>query len=162
MATRTLLDVFLRESPQIVAITMRLICESVVQNDGSSGPLSSGESELAAVVKAVTEGLGLQSTLNDFDKSDATAAIGMVHRLGSGKVRHLAVGDHGISITFVQGKICISNMSGLENLSDAQPKYLGAEPCCAVRKRVFGYLSMQGCDRSQKSDDKAYSAENKM
>ena len=62
--------------------------------------LSSGESELAAVVRAATEGLGLQSILGDFDlcghvavKSDATAAIGMVHRLGFGKVRHLAVGD---------------------------------------------------------------------
>ena len=62
--------------------------------------LSSGESELAAVVRAATEGLGLQLILSDFDlcghvaiKSDATAVIGMNHRLGSGKVRHLAVGD---------------------------------------------------------------------
>ena len=44
--------------------------------------LSSGESELAAVVRAATEGLGLQSILSDFDlwghvaiKSDAKAAI---------------------------------------------------------------------------------------
>ena len=62
--------------------------------------LSNGESELAAVVRAATEGVGLQSILGDFDlcghvsiKSDATAAIGMVHRLGMGKVRHVAVGD---------------------------------------------------------------------
>ena len=62
--------------------------------------LSSGESELAALVRAATEGMGLQSILNDFClcghvtiKSDATAASGMVHRLGLGKVRHLAVGD---------------------------------------------------------------------
>ena len=47
--------------------------------------LSSGESELAAVVRAATEGLGIQSILRDFDlcgyvaiKSDATASIGMV------------------------------------------------------------------------------------
>ena len=47
--------------------------------------LSSGESEEAAVVRAATEGMGLQSILNDFClcghvsiKSDATAAIGMV------------------------------------------------------------------------------------
>ena len=50
--------------------------------------LSSGESELAGVVRTATEGLGLQSILSDFDlcghvaiKSDATAAIGMFHRL---------------------------------------------------------------------------------
>ena len=55
--------------------------------------LSSGESELAAVVRAATEVMGLQSILNDFClrghvaiKSDATAAFGMVHRLGLGKV----------------------------------------------------------------------------
>ena len=60
----------------------------------------SGESELAAVVRAATESVGLQSILSDFGlfghvamKSDTTAAIGMVHRLGFGKVRHLAVGD---------------------------------------------------------------------
>ena len=72
----------------------RSFCDCMVQNDGFLA-LSSGESELAA-----TEGFGLQSILGDFDlcghvavKSDATAAIGMVHRLGLGKVRHLAVGD---------------------------------------------------------------------
>ena len=62
--------------------------------------LSSGESELAAVVRAATQSMGLQSILNDFClcghvtiKSDATAAIWMVHRFGLGKVRHMAVGD---------------------------------------------------------------------
>ena len=62
--------------------------------------LSSGKSELAAVVKVATEGMGLQSIQNYFSlcghvaiKSDATAAIGMVHRLGLGRVRHLAVRD---------------------------------------------------------------------
>ena len=62
--------------------------------------LGSGESELAAVVRAATEVMGLRSILNDFClcghvaiESDATAAIGMVHRLRLGKVQHLAVGD---------------------------------------------------------------------
>ena len=62
--------------------------------------LSSGESKMAAVVTVAPEGLGSQSILSDFHlcchvaiKCDATAAIGMVHRLGFGKVRHLAVGD---------------------------------------------------------------------
>ena len=62
--------------------------------------LSSGESELGALVKAGTEGLGVQSLLADFDidiqvklLSDSTAAIGMVRRLGLGRVRHLATAD---------------------------------------------------------------------
>ena len=34
--------------------------------------------------------------------------------------------------------------------------------CCAIRKRVIGHLSMQDCNRSQKSDEKAYVADSKM
>ena len=86
-------------------------------------------------MRAATEGLGLQSILSDFDvcghaaiKSDATAAIGMVHRLGLGKVRHLAVGDLWIQHHVRSGKIRVSKNSGLENPSDAQTKYLGPEP----------------------------------
>ena len=53
--------------------------------------LSSGESELCAVVRGATESMGVQACLQDFGfdtsiciKSDATAAIGMVKRLGMG------------------------------------------------------------------------------
>ena len=97
--------------------------------------LSSGKSELAAVVRAATDGMGLQSILNDFClcrhvaiKSDATAAIGMVHRLGLGKVRHMAVGDLWVQHHVRSKNIRVSKMSGLENPSDAQTKYLGPEP----------------------------------
>ena len=97
--------------------------------------MSSGESELAAVVRAATEGMGLQSILNDFClcghvaiECDATAAIGMVHRLGLGKVRHMAVGDLWVQHRVRSGNIRVSNMSGLENPSDAQTKDLGPEP----------------------------------
>ena len=94
----------------------RPLCESVVQKTMGVLALSSSESELAAVVRAATEGLGLQSILSDFDlcghaasKSDATAAIGMVHRLGLGRVRHLAVVQRHVR----SGKIRVSKMSGL-------------------------------------------------
>ena len=97
--------------------------------------MSSGDSELAAFVRAATKGLGLQSILSDFDlcglvaiKSDATAAIGRVHLLGLGKVRHQAVGDLWIQHHVRSGKIRVSKMSGLENPSDAQTKCLGPEP----------------------------------
>ena len=103
--------------------------------------LSSGESELAAGVRAATEGMGLQSILNDLClcghvaiKSDATAAIGMVHRLGLGKVRHLAVGDLWVQHHVHSGKIRVAKMSGLENPSDAQTKFLGPEPLLRYTK----------------------------
>ena len=62
--------------------------------------LSSGEAELAAVVRGSTEALGIQAVLEDWGfevdpeiKSDATAAIGIVQRQGLGRIRHLAVAD---------------------------------------------------------------------
>ena len=77
--------------------------------------LSSGESEMAVVVRAAAEGMGLQSSLNDFRlcghvaiKSDATAAVGMVHRLGLGTVRHLVVGDLWVQHHVRSGKFRVS------------------------------------------------------
>ena len=85
--------------------------------------------------RAATVGLGLQAIPSDFDlcghvafKSEATAAIGMVHRLGLGYVLHLAVEDLWIQHHVRSGKIRVSKMSGLETPSDAQTKYFGPEP----------------------------------
>ncbi len=68
--------------------------------------LSSGEAELAALVKGSVELLGMRSIMQDFGyqtslglSTDATAAIGMVTREGLGKVRHLAVADLSIMVT---------------------------------------------------------------
>ena len=61
LATQTLLDVSLRESPQLEESR----CQFVKAWSKTKGflALSSGESELAAVVRAATEGMGLQSIL---------------------------------------------------------------------------------------------------
>ena len=60
--------------------------------------LSSGEAELAGVVKGASEGLGLQSIGMDLGlemplrvHTDSSAAQGICNRSGIGKVRHLAV-----------------------------------------------------------------------
>ena len=75
--------------------------------------LSSGESEMGALVRACTEGLGMQSLLRDFNvevgidiKSDATAAIGMARRQGLGRVRHLATSD-----LWIQQRLCAGDFS---------------------------------------------------
>ena len=114
-ATHTCLDVFLRESP----VGGVVLCSGQFVKAWSKTmgvlALSSGESELAAVVRAVvrtaTEGLGLQSIQSDFGlfghvaiKSDATVAIGMVHRLGLGKFDSWLWEIDGFSITFGRGK----------------------------------------------------------
>ena len=58
--------------------------------------LSSGEAELYGIVKGSSEGLGAQSLLKDLGietrvrvLADASAALGVVNRIGLGKLRHL-------------------------------------------------------------------------
>ena len=60
---------------------------------------SSGESELYAVVRASAEALGILTLLSDFGRvdmrasvgMDASAAIGIVQRMGISKLRHVEV-----------------------------------------------------------------------
>ena len=96
--------------------------------------LSSGESELGALVRACTEGLGVQSVLKDFGiqvsvqiRSDATAAIGMARRLGLGRVRHLSVADLWIQQRLRQGDFTISKQLGRDNCADLMTKVKGRD-----------------------------------
>ena len=66
----------------------------------STVALSSGEAELGGICKGSSICLGLQSVARDLGFqwplrmfTDATAAIGICHRKGLGKIRHLAVAD---------------------------------------------------------------------
>ena len=59
-----------------------------------------GVAELMAVDRGTAEAIGLQALFRNLGtgakiavRSDATAAIGIVARVGLGKVRHLAVAD---------------------------------------------------------------------
>ena len=61
--------------------------------------LSSGEAEMIAVVKGVSEGLGVKALAADWGNKyklvglcDSSAAMGIVARKGVGKIRHLDVG----------------------------------------------------------------------
>ena len=95
--------------------------------------LSTGEAELAAVVKASSEALGLKSLMTDLGiqvslavRSDATAAIGMVRREGLGKVRHLDVGDLCVQQKAKSGTISYHKVNGKENPADMLTKGIGA------------------------------------
>ena len=94
--------------------------------------LSSGESELSAVVRGTTEALGVQAILRDFGhevtitpKSDATAAIGMVKRLGLGRVRHLSVADLWVQQRLRMGGLSLSKWPGSQNPADMMTKAIG-------------------------------------
>ena len=76
--------------------------------------LSSAESKLYALVKCVSELLGIRSALKDWCsnvggvvKTDASAALGIIQRQGLGKVRHI-----GAALLYVQNLAC-SKDSGL-------------------------------------------------
>ena len=58
--------------------------------------LSSGEAEYYGMVRGAATGLGMKAVMKDLGlearvrvKTDASAAYGIAHRLGLGKVRHL-------------------------------------------------------------------------
>ena len=95
--------------------------------------LSSGEAELMAVVKGTTELMGLQALFADLGvdvkmrvRSDATAAIGIVSRVGLGKVRHLAVADLWIQQAARRGLVEFFKVPGAINPADLFTKALEA------------------------------------
>ena len=96
--------------------------------------LSSGEAELAAIVKSTSEGLGIIATMEEWGiqadrlvKSDAVAAIGMVKRQGLGRIRHLAVADLWIQQKAREGVVNYEKLEGSKNTSDILTKPVEAE-----------------------------------
>ena len=93
--------------------------------------LSSGEAELAGVVKAASEGLGLQSVARDFGlavevrlHTDSSAALGIVNRSGIGKVRHLAVSQLWVQEKLRDGTFTLYKCRGEMNPADLFTKHL--------------------------------------
>ena len=85
--------------------------------------LSTGEAELAAMVRGATEGEGLVSVLRDFGleaklrlESDASAVIGITQRQGLGKIRHLSVADLWIQQRIRSGAIKVTKCQGYRML----------------------------------------------
>ena len=111
--------------------------------------LSSGESELGAMVKACSEGLGLKALLADFQinvnikiLSDSTAALGMVKRLGLGRVRHLAVSDLWVQQHVRKGSFTVAKYPGANNTADLMTKYKNREELTRLMGLLgFGILS---------------------
>ena len=87
--------------------------------------LSSGEAELYALVKACSEGLGIQSLSKDFNRqleirtyTDASAALGIVGRKGLGKLRHVDTQFLWVQAAAARKSIEFSKLPGSENPSD--------------------------------------------
>ena len=96
--------------------------------------LSSGEAELAAIVRSTSEGLGMIAVMKEFHidcdltvKSDAIAAIGIVKRQGLGRVRHLAVADLWVQQRAKGGEVNYTKLDGKRNTSDMMTKPVEAD-----------------------------------
>ena len=94
--------------------------------------LSSGEAELGGICKGSSICIGLQSIARDLGFqwqlkmfTDAIPAIGINHRRGLGKVRHLAVADLWVQDKVRAGKFLLEKVLGSENPADMCTKYIG-------------------------------------
>ena len=110
--------------------------------------LSAGEAEVGAVVRGVSEVLGLQSVARDLGvelrpevHADSSAAIGICNRCGIGKVRHLAVAQLWVQ-DLVRSKQCLLfKVLGTENPADLMTKPL-------ARTEIDGHLVRLGLSRA--------------
>ena len=89
---------------------------------------------MAAIVRSTSEGLGLQSMMEEFGievdlvvKSDAVAAIGIVKRQGLGRVRHLAVADLWVQQKAKSGEVAYQKLEGKKNTSDMLTKAVDSD-----------------------------------
>ena len=94
--------------------------------------LNSGEAELIAMVKASTESLGLMNLYKEWGINigarvfaDSSAALGIVQRRGSGKLRHIRVGMLWIQLKRESGEIEYQKVDGQRNPADLMTKHLG-------------------------------------
>ena len=93
--------------------------------------LSSGESELYATLHAVAEALGVIAMMRGTGCSvsgeiwsDAGAALGIIHRTGLGKIRHIDTGLLWIQQTAAEQRLRFQQVLGKHNPADLFTKYL--------------------------------------
>ena len=108
--------------------------------------LSSGEAELYGMLKGATQTKGLTSMMADFGEkvvatvcSDASAAIGIAHRQGLGKTRHIDVQYLRIQHEVKEGKLTVKKVSTNNYPADLLTKTMNGE-------KVTKYMAEKGFD----------------
>ena len=114
--------------------------------------LSSGEAELYALTKGAANTLGLVSLAADFGlelhirlHTDASAAIGMVHRQGVGKLRHVRVQYLWVQSKVQNGEMNVQKVDGKANPADLMTKNL---PTTDVQRHLAALCIDTACDRA--------------
>ena len=93
--------------------------------------LSSGEFELYATLKASADTFGIMAMLDDYGVKvkgkiwgDAQAALGIIHRKGLGKTRHIQTGFLWVQQISVEKRLTFGEVLGKVNPADLFTKYL--------------------------------------
>ena len=96
--------------------------------------LSSGEAELYALVKGASQAVGIMSMMMDYGikaegivHTDATAAIGIAHRVGLGRTRHINVQYLWIQEKVQEKQLTIKKIGTNDNPADLLTKFLKQE-----------------------------------
>ena len=96
--------------------------------------LSSAEAELNAIVKRMTEILCLMNMMKECGRdpkgqilTDSSAANGIVHRQGCGKVKHLECRQHWVQVIVGEGKVTCTKVARLNNPADVLTHYWSYE-----------------------------------
>ena len=77
---------------------------------------------------------------------DSSAAIGVVSRRGSGKLRHIRVGQLWIQEMAEEGEVQVRKVSGEANAADLMTKHL-------VERKISQYVESMSCEfRSGRAD----------
>ena len=95
--------------------------------------LSSGEAEYYAALKGSCAALGFQSMLVDLGMrasitlfTDSSAARGIIHRAGLGKLRHLETGYLWLQAAVKNKRLQVRKVPGKDNPADLFTKHLAA------------------------------------
>ena len=96
--------------------------------------LSSGEAELYAITKAACQTIGLMALARDFGddlsgeiKCDANATLGIIHRKGLGKLRHVNVQYLWIQEQLANKTLTANKVLGSDNPADLMTKHVSRE-----------------------------------
>ena len=99
---------------------------------------------------AASQTIGMMSMAADFGeslegevKSDASAAIGIAHRRGLGKVRHIEVQNLWLQEKIADSKLKVSKVAGKENPADLLTKFLSG-PEVEVNLERLGFKMTHG------------------
>ena len=123
------------------AFGMCLKSWSVMQN---SVARSSGEAELYATVKGMSEGLGMRSLVSDIGLrldvvvcTDSDACRGTCQRTGIGRLKHVEVETLWAQEVVRNQRVQLERENGSTNVADLMTKYLS-------RSRIDALLTLMG------------------